>query len=291
MNSPADEAHSPPIPPKSSTVDAIVIFLETKQFKEAEALALETIAREPTNAVAWAARARCQVNASIQSGDLSQVFESARLANKFGSKDNTVTTIQAATAREYARHAAELAKVAEDTLSQYNFLLCLECCRIVCYLTPQIERSVFGIAVRAFNELTAKGVILLVAKMKESLGEELFKKHLSFAVSKEIEMVKATALSIAGTVVWEGWKGLALGDVLSGVVIDGKLLGNVSVVKGFRLPFRATLGVHELALKVPIKSSVKYRLEFKQPGNYIVSVKYSKLWGNWDKQCELRKID
>jgi hypothetical protein len=73
------------------------------------------------------------------------------------------------------------------------------------------------------------------------------------------------------------------------LTLDAQSLGTVSVKHGFRMPFTTTAGPHEIAIHLAPRRPKVYSVFFEPGGHYEVKVKYSKTWGNYGDQCDVRQ--
>jgi hypothetical protein len=85
------------------------------------------------------------------------------------------------------------------------------------------------------------------------------------------------------------WQGVQIGLVDTSVAVrfDGNLLGNGSLIRGFRFTVPTTLGRHVLGVKLsfPLKREKQYALDVQQMSVYNVVLAYNLFWGNFKGNC------
>ncbi len=84
---------------------------------------------------------------------------------------------------------------------------------------------------------------------------------------------------------WQGAGGLV--DMSVAVRFDGDLLGNGSLINGFRFTVPTTIGRHTLGVKLsfPLKREKQYALDVQQMSVYNAVLSYNLFWGNFAGEC------
>jgi hypothetical protein len=75
------------------------------------------------------------------------------------------------------------------------------------------------------------------------------------------------------------------------ISFDGRSLERASLRDGFQIDITTEVGTHELTLRPMVGFSFReqtYRRNFHQAGQYTVRVSYSRIWGNFNENCEVQ---
>ncbi len=86
------------------------------------------------------------------------------------------------------------------------------------------------------------------------------------------------------------WQGVQSGLIDMSVIVrfNGNLIGNGSLIKGFRFSAPTTIGRHTLGVKLsfPLKREKQYVLDIQQASVYNVGLSYNLFWGNFVGECD-----
>src|SRR5262249_33330399 len=73
------------------------------------------------------------------------------------------------------------------------------------------------------------------------------------------------------------------------VFLDGRLVGKGRVLGGFDVSVPATVGVHQLELKLLFRQR-SYSLQLPRQGAYEVRLYYDRLWNNFSDRIDVRHL-
>jgi hypothetical protein len=279
-----------PLPPANDPGDRetanLRVLLEAGQQQVAGNLAKNILARDVSNGLAWAAMA--SVVPSLQ--EMIKCFEKA---TEYAPHDELVAAARASAARRCLEAGQEdLAFRNEIGLRDND--RCSQAfvnARVALMLDPNVRDDVTNMVL----DLASGFRFYTLDLWRQFLGDELLVEYfepqpgnpghiqLKAEYSQALEELEQNE-DVVIYVCWEGKWGLI--DATVTVTFDGQST-QASFCDGFQIPVETYPGEHTLSVKLGIRGTQTYQLNFPKGGEYRIDLKYSETWGNFKKDCDI----
>ena len=83
-------------------------------------------------------------------------------------------------------------------------------------------------------------------------------------------------------------------DVPVGILLNDHCIGKGSFRRGVNVACMVAPGAHRLETRIEmltgLSRSQTYEVSMLSPGEYVIELQYSRLWGNFTKQVTVRRV-